>query len=93
MKTHQQRFSVIHSNNADPTVPARNSGYRIAALAVVLAVTLLAAPNWVKPDQTGSQSGAAAKPAEDPNASTEFVYFPGQYVNQATESTEHVQAF
>lgn len=93
MKTHQQRFSVIHSNNADPAVPARNTGLRITALVVVLAVALLAAANWVKSDQADNQSSSSVRPADDPNSSSDFVYFPGQYVNQATEPTEHIQAF
>jgi len=60
---------------------------------VVLAVALVTAAHWVKSGQADSQSNTSARPAEDPNASTEFVYFPGQYVNQATEPTEHLQAF
>ena len=93
MKTHQNRISAIHSNNGDPVVPARNTGHRVTALVVVLAVALLAAAHWVKSGQSDSQSNVSARPVEDSNASTEFIYFPAQYVNQATEPTEHIQAF
>ena len=53
-----------------------------AAAAILLAVTsLTSAP--LEADET----------TESPAASGDFTYFPGQYTNKATGSSEHIQAF
>lgn len=93
MKTREHPLRLIHSNYADLAVPARSSGQRITVCSIVLALALLAVVNWVKPDQAAGHGTVASEPTESPNPSTEFVYFPGQYVNQATEPSEHIQAF
>lgn len=92
-KTQQNHVTVVRAKDGEPAVPARNMGHRIAALAVVLAVALFAAANWPKSNQPDSPSNPSPTLAEDPDSSAGFIYFPAQYVNQATEPTEHIQAF
>ena len=77
------------SSDVIPLVP-RNAGHRVGALVLVLALLLLVAN--VKPDPADSASSAAPV-AGNPNAAADFVYFPGQYLNNASEPTEHIQAF
>ena len=93
MKTHQHRAGIIQSDHADPAVPPRATGHRTAALLIALAVALVAVAGWVKPEQAVNQSSSASAPAANPDAASEFVYFPSQYVNQATEPSDHIQAF
>ena len=71
--------------------PVHKMSNRIAALAIALAVVSLAAASGPRPEATEGQYALVA--AAPSNGSSEFVYFPSQYVNQATESSEHIQAF
>ncbi len=83
----------IHHSNVVPLTPARSVRYPISTWVVVAALVGLATAAGIKPELAGSQSSVILRAAENPPASTEFVYFPGQYVNQATEAAEHIQAF
>lgn len=80
-------------SNVISFIPTSKAGHRITALVIVLAVVSLAAASGTRPGVAGSQNSAALEMAVNPNASAGFVYFPGQYVNQATEAAEHIQAF
>ncbi len=92
-KQHSSLSGITGNGNVIPFIPARNAGHRIIALVVVLALASLAAAYGMRSDLAGSQSSMPIQATENPNASTESVYFPAQYVNQATEPTEHIQAF
>lgn len=92
-KLHCSPSRLIRDTNVIPLIPTRSAGDRITALVIVLVLVSLAAATGMKLDLAGSQSSAAPRMAENPNASAEFVYFPGQYMNQASEPTEHIQAF
>jgi hypothetical protein len=56
----------------------------VAAAAVVI---LLGVTGMTSPELTASEAETR------PQAGSDFVYFPSLYVNQATEASEHVQAF
>ena len=58
----------------------------VAAAAVVI---LLGVTGMTSPELTASEAEAETRP----QAGSDFVYFPSLYVNQATEASEHVQAF
>lgn len=68
---------------------ARKSGLIVGPIVVFGALTL-GAVQWV-------QSGAALDPAQQKsevsNAVGQFEYFSTQYVNQAKQPEEHIQAF
>ena len=83
----------VPDSNVISLKPARSVRYRIGALVIAAALVALATSAGLKSEPAGSQSGATVQAAQDPDASTEFVYFPGQYVNQAIEPTGHIQAF
>ena len=91
----QHRF--ISRINGDvkvvPLIPANNVGHRVTALVIALALVLLAAANGMRAAPAGTKDRMAPQAVENPKAGTEFVYFPGLHVNQATESAEHIQAF
>jgi hypothetical protein len=90
--------SLCHStgkSNVIPLILARKPGIRTVGLVViVLALLSLVAAAGMRSDSAGTQGGTALQAAVTPGIpGTEFVYFPGQYVNQATEPSEHIQAF
>ena len=89
----QESASFAGNSNIIRLIPTRNARLRIAALAIVLALVSLAAASGMRTDWAGSQGGPVVQPPETASASVEFVYFPGQYQNQATEQTEHIQSF
>ena len=62
-----------------------------AAVAAILTVTSMTSSELTAADRTGIAQAGDAAPA--PHASSGFTYFPTQYVNQATEAGEHIQAF
>jgi len=78
------------NSNVISLIPSRKVSHRVVALVIVIAVLSLAAASGTRPDAGSSQNSTAP---ENPNASTEFVYFPGQYVNQGTELSEPVATF
>jgi hypothetical protein len=85
------RFS--RSSNVIASVPARSTGCRIIGLVAALALVSLAAACGMA-DSAVSQDGTALQTAATPSTpDSGFVYFPGQYVNHATEPSEHIQAF
>ena len=86
------RFS--RSSNVIAFVPARSTRCRIIGLVAALALVSLAAACGMKADSAVSQGGTALQAAATPSTpDSGFVYFPGQYVNHATEPSEHIQAF
>ena len=70
-----------------------NLSRRITALAMALAVVTLAAASGNWPQTASSEPSSALEAPATSNAPSEFVYFPAQYVNQATAPSEHIQAF
>lgn len=92
-KQHSFLSRLTGNGNVIPIIPARNAGHQIIAMVVVVALVSLAAAYGMRPDLAGSQSSTPLQTAGNPNASTEFVYFPAQYVNQATETSEYIQPF
>jgi hypothetical protein len=94
----KEHSSLCHSmgkSNVIPLILARKPGLRTVGLvAIVVALLSLVAAAGMRADSAGTQGGTAPQPAAAPGTpGTEFVYFPGQYVNQATEPSEHIQAF
>ena len=92
LKQHYPASSFIGDNNVIPLIPRRRSCSRITALVIVLALVSLAFASRSTLDFAG-QSRAATWSAQKPDAIADFVYFPGLYLNQASEPTEHIQAF
>jgi hypothetical protein len=94
MSTNLSSPSRFSGNNVIPFFPARRSDRRIKRLVAALALVSLGAACGIKADSAGNQGGTALQSAVTPGIpGTEFVYFPGQYVNQATEPSAHIQAF
>jgi len=91
---HASPSPVSRTSNVVPLVPMQKSRSVLAGLAITLLVLSLAATGAFRSDTAGSGRGTAPQTAADPSsAATGFVYFPGQYVNQATETLAHIQAF
>ena len=88
-----ENTSITGNDNVIPLKPTRTAKARTIALVIVLALVSLAAASGIKPDFGGG--GAKQTPLTTETAVTGpgAVYFPGQYVNQATEPSEHIQAF
>jgi hypothetical protein len=64
---------------------------RLVAPAVLLVVLATGAVSWGQPG-SGEPLGAR-RHAQPLQAAEAFDYFPARYVNQATETGEHIQAF
>jgi hypothetical protein len=73
----------------------RLSGSRlqVIAAAVGLAVLLVGGARWSDRDAGPAQQAAVQPMAAAQAEPTAFDYFPDQYVNQAREVEEHIQAF
>ena len=92
-KEHSNTSGLGGSPNIIPFVPAHQGGRRAILPAVVLVFVLAVATSGVRLDAASGESAAAPQVADSAIAGAGFVYFPGQYVNQATESSEHIAAF
>ena len=93
MKTSGMGLRVIDGNGGKDTDRFPTSRLQIIAAAVGLAVLVVGGVRWSDRD-----AGPAQQAAEQPKAAVQaepatFDYFPAQYVNQATEVEEHIQAF
>ena len=60
---------------------------------VGLAVLLAVGAQWSQREPGTAQEAAVQLKPEAQAGPTTFDYFPAQYVNQATEVEEHIQAF
>ena len=81
------------TGNVTPFISRRSAGYRITVLATVIALVSLVVASATGFNLFGGQITPDRQAAENPDPRTEFVYFPGQYVNQATEPSENIQGF
>jgi hypothetical protein len=71
---------------------ARSTRLFVAPL-LVLFVILLMISAWVELEGVAESSGAALSTPAAAVSVPQVEYFPSGYVNQATETTEHIQAF
>jgi hypothetical protein len=62
-----------------------------AAVAAIVTVTSMTSGELTAAGRAGLPQAGDAAPSQQTSAS--FAYFPAQYVNQATEASEHIQAF
>jgi len=93
MNVNDKGLKVIHGNSTHDANLPRTSRIRVIAAAVGLTLLLVGGARWFHRD-AGTAQEAAAQPQTATQAETgTFDYFPGQYVNQAKEAEEHIQAF
>jgi hypothetical protein len=66
---------------------------KLIAITVVAAVVggLLAFTRMTSPELAAAPAGARAESTASPRV--DFTYFPGQYVNQAREASDPIEAF
>ena len=94
MSNRDHGFTVIHGKNTGVTAVPWLREHRSATLLILLAVALLAAATWIPSGAPIMQElPASIANAEAPSAGEAFHYYPGQYENQATQASEHIQAF
>lgn len=84
---------AIQGNVGQGSGDPRTSRLRIIAAVIGLAVLLVGGARWSHRDAGTEQQAAAQPKAEAQAEPTKFDYFPAQYVNQAKEVEEHIQAF
>ena len=93
MTVQQDRFSAIEGANASGRhVPgARSNQWYVAFLVGLCAILLAASAGFTTLVGNPQAADAATAAAMQPTPQVE--YFPSLYVNQATEVSEHIQAF
>jgi hypothetical protein len=90
----RQHVTPIRGQRIDGATGNVRRPRRVVSMAAIIVAALLlgAALGRVLPTKpeavAAPQSGSTA-----PQSTETFVYFPSQYVNQATEIEEHIQAF
>jgi hypothetical protein len=93
MKTSDKGLKLIHSNSGRDADQLSRLRLRIIAVAVGLIVLLAGAGRW-SPFDAGPQQQAGVQPKAETQAEPASIdYFPAQFLNQATEVEEHIQAF
>lgn len=94
MNTREQHFNAPSHGKESPPAPTRRTRHPVAvAIAILAAVLLVAAAQWTQPGRGSGQHTATPEVKAGGSFSAEFDYFPDQYINQAKEPEEHVQAF
>ena len=93
MKTTDKGLKVIHGSRGQDADRTPTTGLQIIAAAVGLAVLLVGGARWSHRDEGTAQEASAQPTAAAQAEPTTFDYFPAQYVNQAKEVEEHIQAF
>jgi hypothetical protein len=93
MTAQQNRFSAIEGANASgrQVHGARSNQWYVAFLVGLCAILLAASAGFTTLVGSPQVADAAMAAAMQPTPQVE--YFPSQYVNQATENSEHIQAF
>lgn len=93
MNVSDKGLNAIQGNVGQGTGDPRTSRLRIIAAVVGLAVLLVGGAKWSQLDAEPAQEAAAQPKAEAQAGPATIDYFPAQYVNQAKEVEEHIQAF
>ena len=94
MSNREYGYTVIRGKPTGSTPGSWLSEHRSAMLFILLVAALLAAATWVPSrEPIMPELPASVVNAEAPGAGEAFHYYPGRYVNQAREASEHIQAF
>ena len=93
MKISDKGLQAIQGNVGQGSGEIQKPRLRIIAAVVGLAVLLVGGAQWSQRDAVTAQETAPQSKAEAQVEPTTFDYFPAQYVNQAKEVEEHIQAF
>jgi hypothetical protein len=88
MNTNVHQFYVIPTRAGRQLVTGRDIAVAVTVLALAMGAAGVSEMVRTAP-ATETQRLTETAPAQQ----SEFVYFPGQYVNQAMEYEEHIQAF
>jgi hypothetical protein len=88
MNTNIHQFYVIPTRAGRQLVTGRDIAVAVAVVTLTLGGAGLSEVVRTAPTAETQQIAEAA-----PQPQSEFIYFPSQYVNQATEYEEHIQAF
>jgi hypothetical protein len=83
------------SNGVVPSSRSRNviRLCRYFGSAILLAVLVSGAAYWIDFSRSADAAARAQAQTQESGTPAQFEYFPGQYVNQAKEREEHIQAF
>jgi hypothetical protein len=92
MNDQDKGLKAVESGSGQDAGRFPGSRLQVIAAAVGLVVLLVGGAEWSHRDAATDQ--AAAQPESAAQAEpTAFDYFPAQYLNQAKEVEEHIQAF
>jgi hypothetical protein len=90
----RQHIRVISSAPDEAVAGRIKRPQRVLSMVAVVMVALLLGAALGRALPMKPEAGAVAQSPSPTPASTEtFVYFPSQYVNQATAVEEHIQAY
>lgn len=93
MNVSDKGLNAFQGNSGQGTGDLRTFRLRVIAVVVGVAVLLTGGAQWSHRDAGTAQEVAVQPKAEAQAEPTTIDYFPAQYVNQATEAEEHIQAF
>jgi len=94
MKPHGDGRKEIQGDGGQGTDKRPNSRIRMIAVAIGFAVLLVDGASTLPQLDADLANDAVMEPAAETSAEpTPFVYFPAQYVNQATQVEGHIEAF
>jgi len=94
MKPHGDGRKEIQGDGGQGTDKRPNSRIRMIAVAIGFAVLLVGGASTLPQLDADLANDAVMEPAAETSAEpAPFVYFPAQYVNQATQVEGHIEAF
>lgn len=93
MTAQQQHFGVSADVDESRRHETDAGTKRLAAFFMVLSALLLVALTWFANEVNTTHASSGPAPGAAAQTSREFEYFPSNYVNQATEIEEHIEAF
>jgi hypothetical protein len=84
---------MTNETQSSRTISEFSIGRRIAGSVVVFVALAFGAVPWVHSGNDGAAIEPAQQQSDVRNAVGQVEYFPAQYVNQAKQPEEHIQAF
>ena len=69
------------------------SGHRIAGLIALVVVAIFGTMQWMHSQPTGAMVDSAQQVSKGDDMPPPAEYFPGKYVNQATQPEKHIESF
>ena len=82
-----------HHRSTKRTQGEFNTGHRVAGLIILAVVATFGTLEWMHSHPNVASAESTPQASKEGDMPLAVEYFPGKYVNQATQSEKHIESF